>query len=263
MKNFSAASLAAALFAAALLTGCGFGPAMGRDRGPYYPNHDPYNQQVSDVRGTVDRVDTRNRTIVVNREDNTYNLRNGNDNSRQAYLYYDERTTVSFQGKTFRPEDLESGDRIAADVDQSSDRLIASNIQVLYDVSSGNGTTYDNGRGTYGSDRGTYDNGTLGTTDLRGTVRYVDTRNRTLEIDRSGYRSNFSSGTSGSYDRAGDIVVVHYDADTVVRYQGRRYSPENLERGDQVEIDLRSSGYGSGNDLLAQEIVVVGQSSSR
>jgi hypothetical protein len=258
MKNLSAASLAAALFAAALLTGCGFGPGMGRDRGPYNPTYDPYGQQASDIRGTVDHVDTRSRVIVVNREDTRYNLRNGND-SRQAYLYYDDRTTVSFQGRTFRPEDLESGDRIAADVEQSSDRLIAENIQVLYDVSSGNGTTYDNGRGTYG----TYDNGTLGTTDLRGTVRYVDTRNRTLEIDRSGYRSNFSSGSSGSYDRSGDIVVVHYDADTVVRYQGRRYSPENLERGDQVEIDLRSSGYGGGHDLLAQEIVVVGQSSSR
>src|SRR5918996_187251 len=239
MKNLSATSLAAALFAAALLTGCGIG-TMGRDRGPYNPTHDPYNQQVSDIRGTVDRVDTRNRTIVVNPEDTSYNLRNGNDNSRQAYLYYDERTTVSFQGRTFRPEDLEPGDRIAADINQSSDRMIAENNQVLYDVSSGTGTTYDNDRGgTYGNDRGTYDNGTLGTTDLRGTVRYVDTRNRTLEIDRSGYRSNFSSGSSGSYDRAGDIVVVHYDADTVVRYQGRRYSPENLERGDQVEIDLR------------------------
>jgi hypothetical protein len=249
--TLSTSTFAAALAAAALLTGCGSagyypGPVGGRGPdGTYDPTHD---QRFSDLRGTVSRVDTRNRIIVVDREDtgDRYDLRNGGDR-RQSYLSYDDSTTVSFQGRTFAPEDLEAGDRIAASLDQNDrndrydlrgpygqngDRLFARDIQVLYDVSSGNGTTRD--------DRDA--------TNLRGTVRSLDTRNRTLEIDRSGY------------DLSNGPVLVRYDSATEVQYQGRRYSPENLERGDVVEIDVHRDG---GGDLLAQQIVVVSNGAGR
>lgn len=270
----STSTLATALVAAALLTGCGSArlpdPVLGGGR----DSDGRYDQRVGDLRGTVNRVDTRSRLIVVDREDTggRYDLRNGNDNSRQAYLNYDDRTTVAFQGRTFRPEDLEAGDRIAAELDQDGygERLVARDIQVLYDVSSGNGTTWDRGDRNGNRDDGTWgrddrndrndgsDRDDRSATDLRGTVRYLDTRNQTLEIDRSGYSSNFS--TSGSAGQSGNVVVVHYDANTEVRYQGRSYRPENLERGDVVEIDLRRN---LGGDLLAQEIVVVRNGATR
>ena len=226
--------LPALVAAAALLAGCGssgIGDVLGGSR-----NDDRYGQ-VGDVQGTVTSVNTRDRTIVVDREGSSYNLRNGGSN--EVVLYYDASTRVEYQGQTFRPEDLERGDRINADVDESSgSRLYAQNIQVLYDVTSGSGS------GTYNDDY----RDTLGT-DLRGVVRYVDTRNRTLEIEPSSrYDSRLPTDRSG-------LVVVYYDAQTDVEYQGRNYEPENLERGDEVEIEIRDTG----GRLLAEQIQVIAE----
>ena len=246
-------SILPALCAATLLAGCGstgVGDILGggSDRDTTTTNrNDPYEQRVDNVRGTVESVDTRNRTIVVDVEDTTYrnDLRNGNEND-EIVLEYDDSTTVEYQGKTFRPEDLERGDRILAEVDQSglsASRLRVDEIQVLTDATSGQST------GTYNDDDDDY---RTADGDLRGTVRYIDTRNRTLEIETSS--RSFSTSTSRS-----GVVTVYYDAQTVVEFQGRRYEPENLERGDEVEIDTRTL---SGGRLMAEEIMVVGDSRS-
>ena len=50
-----------------------------------------------------------------------------------------------------------------------------------------------------------------------------------------------------------DVVQVYYDTSTVVEYDGKRYRPENLERGDEVEIEVRSRG----SRYEADEIQVV------
>jgi len=226
-KTPSFVILTALVVAAALLAGCGssgIGDVLGGYRG-----NDRYSQ-FGEVRGTVQSVNTRDRSIVVDREGGAYGLRNGGP--EEVILYYDDGTRVDYQGQTYRPQDLERGDRISANVDQSGSRLYVQDIQVLYDMSGGIGDNGDN----------------LGTRDLRGVVRYVDTRARTLEIEPSRYDSRFSTGRS-------DVVVVHYDSQTTVEYQGRRYTPENLEQGDEVEVDLRDSG----GQLLAEQIVVVGE----
>jgi hypothetical protein len=249
MKFTRATLFLTALVVAALLAGCGstgLGGVLGggdrdtssdRSNDPY-DDRDRYGDSVTDVRGTVESVDTLNRRIVVDSEGTGYrsNLRNGDE---ELVLYYDDRTTVAFQGQTYRPEDLERGDRIEADIEQSGNRLLVSRIDVVYDATGG------------GSDS----QGVLGSTarsdEIRGVVRYVDTRDRTLEIEpSSGYRS--TTGRS-------DVVVVHYDTQTTVEYQGRRYQPENLERGDEVEIEIRDQG----GRLMAEEILVVGDSRSR
>lgn len=254
MKNIiRSKSLLASLVAATLLTGCGTTGILGgsddrttgSDRNGTY---DPYENRIDNVRGTVESVDTRDRTIVIDREGTGYNSNLRNDGSSygdRVVLSYDDRTTVQFQGRTFRPEDLERGDRVLAEVVSTSslannDRLLADEIQVLYDVSGGVG------------DNGGYDDPAV-TRNLRGTVRYVDTRDRTVEVDTSA--RGFSSGSTG---RTG-VVVVRYDAQTVVEFEGRRYQPENLERGDEVEIDVRDVG----GQLLAEEIMVVNDARSR
>jgi hypothetical protein len=230
MRNIRWTSSFMALVAVAFL-GCGssgIGDILGGSSG-----NDRYDPTVDNVRGTVERVNTRERYIVVDREDDSSNLRNSGD-AAEVFVYYDDRTTVEHQGRTYRPDDLEAGDRILADVSESGGRLLAEEIQVLYDVTGGTGQDDD----VFGSDR---------TSELRGTVRYVDTRDRTLEIEpRSS--SSFSTGRS-------DVVVVHYDSSTIVEFEGRRYQPENLERGDEVEVELRDSG----GRLLAEEILVVAE----
>ena len=225
MRRIPSLSLFTALVVAVLLAGCYTGSPGG--------NYGGYGGRgYADVRGTVESVNPRDRSIVVNREGGTYGLRNGGP--EEVVVYYDDDTRVEYQGRTYRPADLERGDRIAAEVDPSGDRLYARDVQVLYDVSSYNG--------------GGPDQGTLGTPDLHGVVRYVDTRSRTLEIEPDS-DSRYSTGRS-------DVVVVHYDSQTSVEYQGRRYAPENLDRGDEVEINLRDSG---GGQLLAEQIVVVAE----
>lgn len=241
MRQNSSIRFLIPLFALAVLVGCaGMGDILGGgDRSPDRrgpdDRYDPYEERVTDLRGTVERVDTRDRFIVVDAErTDRYNLRN--EGEGEVVLYYDDRTVVEYQGQTYRPADLERGDRIAATVEQSGNRLIAEQIEVTYDVTSGG--VLDGDRGDR-EDR--YDRGDR-LTELRGVVRSVDTRNRVVEIESSDTR----------YGR-GDVVRVDYDAETIVEFEGRRYQPDNLERGDLVEIELRDFG----DRRVAQEILVV------
>lgn len=237
-------SFLAALLAAAVLTGCGstgVGDVLGGGRGS---DNSTYNRAGS-VQGTVASVNTRDRYVVMDVEDSRYNLRNGNE-SRQMTLYYDDRTDVEYQGKNYHPEDLERGDRIRAEVDDSGTRMMAQQIEVLYDATSGSSSgtlgTYDSRDDSRNGGYGDYRNAS----NVRGTVRSVDTRDRTVEIETSGSDSRYSTGRS-------NLIVVHYNSQTVVEFQGQRYTPENLERGDEVEVDVRDSA----GQLLAEQITVV------
>ncbi|MEA2601357.1 MAG: hypothetical protein QOF89_2349 [Acidobacteriota bacterium] len=274
MKIIRWTSISLALFAAVLVTGCGtmdMDDVYGRDRGP----RDPYYDRAGSLQGTVERVNTRERLIVLNRgeTDDRYDrsgLRNGRDDRRydgdRVSIYYDDRTTVEYQGRTFAPQDLEPGDRIQVnDVDDAGDRLIAQDIQVLYDVSSGgdpNSGPYDNRGGQYDrpdpsdrpdrsdrSDRSDPSDQDRSDRDLRGTVRTVNTRDHTVEVEPSNSNPSFNTGSSG-------VVVVRYDSRTAVEFEGRRYEPGNLERGDVVEIRGRRDPDGL---LLAEQITVVGE----
>lgn len=182
---------------------------------------------VADVRGTVERVDTGSRIIWLEAEDYRSSLRNEDD---QVALYYDDQTRVEFEGRTYEPNDLERGDRIAADVERNGSRLVANQIEVLSDISRGSGSSTGS---SYA--------------DVRGFVRSVDTGDRTIELEDVDVDRSFDA------DVRNDRLVLHYDADTVVRFEGRNYEPENLERGDEVEVEVRDLG----SRLLAEEIEVV------
>jgi len=252
------APLLAAVILGGFLAGCGapgsYYPGQYPDR---YPDRRPdgaygrYDDHAGDLRGTVASVNPRERLIYVDREgtDGRYGLRNDDryDRSGTVALSYDDDTVVSYQGRTFRPADLERGDRIQVSVEREGDDLLAQRIDVLYDVSAGNGSGsgygYDNGNGGYAGD-------------LQGTVRRIDTRNHTLEIDRSGGENRFNSDSGRYGDSNGyGTVVVRYDSGTTVRYQGRDYSPENLESGDVVRIQARDDA----GRLIAERIDVLGE----
>lgn len=183
----------------------------------------PSGTAVSELRGVVDSVDARDRSILLTNV-STYRagLQSGGPGTGSTTrVYYDDRTTVTYQGRNYRPEQLERGDEVSVRVEQSGNRLIASAMTVLYSVS--------------GDVAGGY-----GTT-LRGTVRYVDPNRRTIEVDRSSYGS-------------GQLVTVQYDANTYVNHSGQRYRPEVLERGDEIELSVRDLG---GGRLLAVGINVI------
>lgn len=247
-------SFLAALTTAVILTGCGssgIGDVLGGGRnsgGADNSTYDPYGQRVNEVQGTVERVNSRDRYVVVDVEASRYNLRNGNEG--EVTLYYDDRTDVEYQGKSYQPQDLEPGDRIRAEIDNSGSgsRLLAEQIEVLHDATGGSSTGVlggydDDSRNDSQNNR---DDDYNVSDDLRGTVRYIDTRGRTLEIEPSRNSSRFSTGSRSN-------VVVHYDAQTVVEFQGQRYTPDNLEQGDEVEVDVRDAN----GRLMAEQIVVV------
>lgn len=205
-----------ALAALLLLAGCGstdLGSILG----------DSTTQvAASEIRGTVDSVDLNSRSMVLSNV-STYrtNLNDGGFGSGStARIFFDNNTTVTYQGKNYRPEDLERGDEVAARVDQSGNRLYAQSMTVLYDAA-GTGTT-----------AGISSN-------LRGTIRNVDTSRRTIDLDRGTY---------------GNLVTVQYDTNTDVHFGGRTYRPEDLERGDEIDIAVRELSNGR---LLAQNINVI------
>jgi hypothetical protein len=208
-KSLTAASLAF-LFLAACSSG-GMGDILGGGS----------SDQNYELRGTVDRVDPGTRSVYL-RDVSGYNrsmISSGSGDS--VRVYYDDRTPVSYQGQNYRPEDLERGDVVSVRVDESGNNLVAESMTVLQDVSGGSSSTYP----TYGSN-------------IRGTVRYIDTSRRTIEVDRGN----------------GSVMTVDYDANTPVYYSNQTYRVADLERGDEIDISVRDLGSGR---YVAQQINVV------
>jgi len=181
-------------------------------------NNDTYNRT---LHGTVDTVDLNSNSIVLtNTSGYTTNLSTGGGAGNTVRVYFDNNTTVAYNGQTYRPENLDRGDQVDINVRQSSgNQLYADTMTVTYNANA-------NSSGVYAS--GNYS----------GTVRYVDTSRRTIQLDR---------GNGSSY------VTVDYDPNTTVIYNGRSYLPADLEVGDQVTIYTRDIG---GGHVVASNIDV-------
>lgn len=209
-------SLTAASLALIFLAACGSSGGMGDIFGGGGSNNQNY-----EIRGTVDYVDPGTRSVYL-RDVSGHNrsmLSSGaNDSVR---VYYDDRTPVSYQGQNYRPEDLERGDVVSVRVDENGNSLVAESMTVLRDVSNGSGSSFP----TYGSN-------------VRGTVRYIDTSRRTIEVDRGN----------------GSVMTVGYDTNTPVSYNNQSYRVADLERGDEIEIEVRDLGSGR---MVAQRIHVL------
>jgi predicted RNA-binding protein with TRAM domain len=186
------------------------------------------DNQNYELRGTVDSVDASSRSVYL-RDVSGYNrsmLSGGSGDS--VRVYYDDRTPVSYQGKSYRPEDLERGDVVSVRVDENGNSLVAESMTVITDVSGGNSSssTFP----TYGSN-------------IRGTVRYIDTSRRTIEVDRGN----------------GSVMTVDYDVNTPVSFNNQSYRVADLERGDEIELQVRDLGSGR---YVAQQIFVTRSVSS-
>lgn len=207
------------LVASLLLAGCastgfgGYGGGYGQS-----PGGSAYGGLV----GTVQGVDRGYSRIVLDVQDS-----GGYGRGNQVAVQYDQRTTLYYQGREYPVEGLERGDVIRVDAQRSGNRLLARSIEVVRNIRESGGGAYGSG---YGND---YGQGNA----LRGSVSYVDPRTQVLTLD-GGYGSGRTQ--------------IRYDNRTVVEYQGRRYRPENLERGDVVSIQARRHG----NQWMAEYIRV-------
>jgi hypothetical protein len=208
-------SLAAASLMLILLAACGSmgdilgGGGSGQQQGSY------------EISGTVESIDLNSRSIyLTNVSGYTSMLSNGGNAVR---VYYEDRTPVDYNGQSYRATDLERGDQISVRVDESGNTLMAESVTVLRDVSTG--SSYPT------SPSGSYES------NIRGTVRYVDSSRRTIEVDRG----------------SGSATVVEFEANTPVYFNNQTYTPVDLERGD--EIDVRARDLGNGR-FVAQNISV-------
>ncbi|HKR65173.1 MAG TPA: DUF5666 domain-containing protein [Thermoanaerobaculia bacterium] len=179
----------------------------------------------STVRGTVSYVDTSRGTIELNR-----------GSGSPLILEYSSNTPVYYNNQTYHASDLERGDEIEVRVQNlNGGRMSAQDITVLRNVSGNNGT--------YGG------NTSSSMQTIRGTVSYVDTSRRTIEIESPTWISGFQSGSNNN-----NRITISYDTNTSVDVQGRLYPVTNLERGDLVEVHVYS---GSTSAYQANRIVLV------
>ncbi len=239
MKRIHFAGIAASL-ALLFAAGCG---AMGqygypsRDNYPYPSSPSTYpGQQGSDMLGTVNNIDTRAQRI-----DLTVNAINGHPNNPyQTSVYYDSRTQVLYQGRSYSASNLEPGDQIDVSMYYDNGRSVAGTITVTADVRNNQG--YPGGAypgSSYPPNNYPNDNYPQNTNegDIRGTVNYVDTQAQRIDLG-SAYATNLrNSGGRGNYS-------IFYDSRTQVLYQGQTYRPADLERGDQVDVRVFNNGNG-------------------
>jgi len=180
-----------------------------------------------EIRGTVDNVDAGNRTLTLTNVTG-YNSSMLSSGGSTVRVSFDDRTPVTYNGQTYRPQDLERGDEVLVRVDESGNSLMAESMTVLHNVSAGGST---------------WPGGSTNESTVRGTVRYVDTTRRTIEVDRGN----------------GSLVTVDYDTSTPVYFNSQSYRVADLERGDEIDIRVRSTG---SNRWLAEQINVVRSVSS-
>jgi hypothetical protein len=245
-------TLAAATVALLVMAACGtYGNGgdiygSGNPNNGYPSSNGSYGS--SQISGTVDSVDTRSQSVyLTNVNGYNSNLNTGRGNS--VRVYYDKRTTLNYQGQSYRPDQLERGDEVTVNVDQSGNRLIAQSMDVTYNTRGGMAS---GSNGSYGypstpNPSSTYPSNSQYST-IRGTVRNVDTVNQTIELENTNWVSGFRTNTSSSR------FIVRYDPNATVNYNGQMYPLTNLERGDVVDAQLQDLGNSS---YIAQSLVLV------
>ena len=219
-NSLTAATLALMFFAACSSTG-GLGDILGGG-GTNSP-------QTYEIRGTVDSVG--NDSVYLTNVSGYGSMLSGGGNA--VRVYFDQQTTVDWQGQTYRPSDLERGDQVVVRVDESGNQLYADSMTVTYNVSQNSGTNYPS-------------NSNYGT--IRGTVRSIDTYNRTITLESASWVSQFQNGSTSA-----NTVTVRYDTNTGVEVQGQLHPVQNLERGDVIDVQVNSSG----STYLANRIYLV------
>jgi len=251
------------LAAASLVTGCLSTGVRDRDR-DRDSDREEEDARPREVQGTVEHIDPVNHRIDVAQGERADRGDLGRRDERRGNLaiYYDPDTVLEHADRHFRPQDLRRGDSIRAEVEPTAAGLIVQRIEVLSGEPGGlppevapevppapetrEAPEYREAPPPREVPEYRED---ARRDPLRGIVRYVDLSAHTVEIE-----------TPPSDNRRSGRVRVEYDADTAVEFQGRHFSPEDLQLGDRVEVDLRQHG---GPPLARQIVIVSGEPTER
>jgi len=191
----------------------------------YNDNYPSGTYGARDVAGTVDYIDTATRSIVLTNTNNNgmYSSSNLRDT---VTVYYDNNTRVSWNGRTYRPEDLERGDQVDVRTSNSNGHLFADSVTVTYNSATAS-SQYPNNYPNNNYPNNYPNSGTYSST-IDGTVRSVDASRHQIAIDRGN----------------GATTWIDYDTNTSVVWNGRTYMVRDLEPGDQVSISTYDMGGG-------------------
>src|SRR3954453_13240016 len=238
-------TIAAATVALLLMAACG---TSGNSIGDIFGGGNQSNGAYQ-IRGTVDSVDTRGQSILLTNVTG-YNTNLNSGSASSVRVYYDNRTSLNVQGQSYRPDQLERGDEVTVNVNQSGNQLIAQTMDVTYNTRGGmaSGSSYPNSNYPNSNyPNSTYPNSSQYST-IRGTIRNVDTTNQTIDIKNPNWITGFRTNNSSSR------FVVRYDPNASVDYNGQMYPLTNLERGDVVDVQLQDLG---SSNYVAQRLVLV------
>lgn len=227
--------IAAAAFALLVVAACsssgGLGDILGTNNNNRY-----------DIRGTVDSVDLNSRSLwLTNASGYNTSLASGSNGGNSVRVYFNDNTTVNFNGRSYRPQDLERGDEVTVHASQSGSQVVADSMDVTYNS---RGTMTSSG----GSTNPSYPASSNAAT-YRGTIRSIDTYNRTMILDSASWVSGFRTTTGSS-----SLMTVSFPTNAQVNYNGQLYPVTNLERGDVVDVQVTNNG---GSNWFAQNIVLV------
>jgi len=223
-RNITLAGAAILLLLAAACSSGGIGDILGG-------GSNTNGTAATQIRGTVDSVDTNSQSIYLTNVSGNGSMLSSGGSGTTTRVYYDNRTSVSYNGQTFRPTDLERGDQVDVYLDRSnSNQPLATSMNVVYNARTGN--TYPsttNPSSTYPSSTST----------VHGIVRSLDTYRNQMTVQQS-------------YNNA--TITVPYNTNTPVYYNGATYSVSQLEVGDEIDIRMNGS--------YAQDITVTRSMSS-
>jgi hypothetical protein len=245
-KSITLVGLAAALI---LLGACGSSGGLGDILGGGV-NNGTYSDS---LRGTVDSVDVNSHSIYLTNVSGYSNLANSNGSyGRSVRVYYDNRTSVSYQGQGFRPEDLERGDEVEIRTASSGSSLVAENVTVTRDISQASSSNYPS------SNYPSYPNSGSSSysATVRGTVRSVDSGRQLIELESPNWINGFNPGAGNS-----SRVYVQYSSNVGVEVNGRVSAVTGLERGDVVDVMVDRNS--SGSTFYASRIILVRDVNSR
>lgn len=171
--------------------------------------------------GRLSALDTRRRSFQL--------IQRSREDFPVTFVY-DEDTRVERDGQRLGVESLRNGDDIEVTAIAAARGLLATRID-LDDPHAGGQPRPD----VSGAPAAP----------VRGVIRKVDSRARVIELDAN------TRGSTGTARRA--TVTVQYDRMTTVEYNGQRYTVQNLEAGDEVDIAVSRNG----EELIADRVVVV------
>lgn len=189
------------------------------------------NRDGDSLRGTLRFVDAARHMFVVDA-----------GNGRNINVDFDERTIVSYNGRAYRPTDLEPGDQIDVRISQSGGRVHASGVMVMHSVRDGaddrmapqrNDAQRNGGQRNDGQPMNNHAMGDpMPAPPMNGAMAPHDVPNDAPDQTING---STNGSTNDSMNEQRDDAAAHRDADTQSTIQGTVQSVDTGARTIELQ----------------------------